>query len=114
MEPPRDPDMLPGFDPERADTGDSGLSAAALATISALEEAGLLTGRHALTAQLLVAASKRAGMGLQEHKTTIATTNLLRLLVELLDKLPTADGAVSSEAEAFLKALAEAEAQARA
>lgn len=110
---PHDPDMLPGFVPDATTEADSGLRAAALATIESLRADGLLTGRHALTAQLLLATSERAGMGLQAGKTTIATTNLLRLLAELLEKLPVDETAVSDGAESFLRALAQAEADAR-
>jgi len=112
MTPP--PDYLPGFEPAATTAGDSGLRAAALATIDALTEAGALTPKHALTAQMLIATAERAGAGLHEPRTTIATTNLLRLLADLLDKLPLDNASVATEAEQFLKALADAEAAARA
>lgn len=113
MDSPDSPLMLPGFTPAATTAQDSGLRAAALATIDALRSADLLNARHALTAQLLLATAERAGIGLQQPKTSIATTNLLRLLADLLEKLPTDDAAISSEADAFLRALAEAEAAAR-
>jgi hypothetical protein len=81
--------------------------------VDALTEAGALTGRHALTAQLLVATAERAGYGLHEPRTTIATTNLLRLLADLLRELPLDTTSVGTEAEQFLRELAAAEAAAR-
>lgn len=102
--------MLPGFDPTATAKDDSGLRAAAISTLTALEESGQLTPRHALTAQLLLAVSERAGIGLQEPKTSIATTNLVRLAADLLDTLPIEEQGVADAAESFLSALAQAEA----
>lgn len=106
--------LLPGLDPAATSTPDSGLRAAAQATIDELRAAGLLTGRHALTAQMLIATADRAGRGLHEARTTIATTNLLRLLADLLDKLPAGDETVSDAAARFLQAINDADAEARA
>ncbi|MDU7361215.1 MAG: hypothetical protein E7L00_08430 [Propionibacteriaceae bacterium] len=103
---------LPGFEPEHIHSDDAGLGDAARATIGAYMEAGQLTGRHALTAQLLIATADRAGSGLREPKTSIATTNLVRLLADLLDRLPQADESVGDAAQQFLAALHEAEARA--
>lgn len=103
------PDMLPGFDPAATKASDSGLRAAAAATLDALRGEGLLSPKHALTAQLLIATAERAGAGLQSAKTSIATTNLIRLLLEVLDKLPVNDESVSDAAQQFLAALEAAE-----
>ena len=103
---------LPGFEPAATSRGDSGLRDAAIATLKALEDTGTLTPRDALTAQLLVATAERAGIGLQQPKTTIATANLLKLLTELLDRLPVRDEQVSDAAQQFLAAITAAEAEA--
>lgn len=102
---PEPAEMLPGFNPEATRSTDSGLRDAAAATIDALNAAGLLDAKHALTAQLLLAVSERAGIGLQAGKTTIATTNLIRLLADLIDRLPTGNDAVANSAAAFLAEL---------
>lgn len=107
-------EMLPGFDPGATARNDSGLRAAALATIDALNTAGLLDGKHAVLAQLLTATAERAGAGLQAVKTTIATTNLIRLLLDILDRLPSGDEAIADAATQFLAAIAEADAEAKA
>lgn len=108
------PPMLPGFDPEAMTASDSGLGAAARATLDALQAAGRLDAKHALSAQMLLAVATRAGKELQAPATTIATTNLLRLAADLLDRLPVDDaGDLGDETAAFLKAIAEADAAAR-
>ena len=109
MEIPAEAPTLPGFDPDAVDRGDSGLRAAAVATLQALKDAGLLQERHALHSQLLIALAARAGIGLQAGKTTIATTNLVRLVVDLLNELPTQDHGVADAAAEFLAALNDAE-----
>lgn len=106
--------MLPGFDPDGTSRNDSGLRAAALATLDALRAAGLLDGKHAVLAQLLAATAERAGMGLQAGKTTIATTNLIRLLLDILDRLPSGDAQIADAAAQFLAQIGAAEAQAKA
>lgn len=107
-------EMLPGFDVEAVKQPDAGLEAAARATIEALQADGVLTPRHALAAQLLVSISRSAGQGLQAGRTSIATTNLLRLAMDLLDKLPTTETEVSDEADKFLRLLLDAETAAKA
>lgn len=101
---------LPGLNLEATTDPDSGLRDAAVATLTALQDAGLLDPRHALQAQLLVAVSERAGIGLQAPKTTIATVTMLKLLTELLETLPVTDEQVSDAAAQFLAALQAAEA----
>ena len=109
-----DAEMLPGFNPAATARNDSGLRDAALATISALADAGLLDGKHAVLAQLLTATAERAGAGLQAVKTTIATTNLIRLLLDILDRLPSGDEAIADAATQFLAQIAAADAEAKA
>lgn len=101
--------VLPGFEPSATAQPDCGLRDAALATITAIYDEGLLAPRDALTAQMLIAAAERAGTGLQAPKTTIATVTLLKLLTELLDKLPVRTEAVADAATQFLAQIAAAE-----
>lgn len=105
---------LPGVDVDATTKGDAGLRAAALATLTTLEDSGLLTRSDALVSQLVLVLAEQAGRGLLASKVTIATTNMLRQLVELVDKLPKADDEVSDAAAQFLAALAAAEAEAKA
>ncbi len=101
-------EMLPGFNPgATATAGDAGLGDAAAATIDAARAAGDLTERHALHAQMLLVVAQRAGAGLCAPRTTIATTNLVRLAYELMENLPASSEQATDSAAEFFQRLRE-------
>ena len=66
----------------------SGIAGAALATVKALDEAQLLRPQDALTVQLVVELADAIGRGLSFGKVTVATSQLVRQLIDAMDKLP--------------------------
>lgn len=70
------------------DAGSSGIERAALETMRALDGAGLLTQRHALSCQLILELARAVGRGLAYGKVTVATATLARQLLEAIDTLP--------------------------
>lgn len=69
--------------------GDSHIEKSAQATLAALDQAGVLQPRHALTCQLVLELARAVGTGLTFGKVTIATATLAKQLMEAIDTLPT-------------------------
>lgn len=86
------------FPAEPADDG--GLGDAARRVIASLRDQDLILPEHELICALLIQLAYRVGVGLQQPRTSIATTNLARLLLDSLDKLPSA---IESGGEAWEK-----------
>jgi len=66
----------------------SGVARAALATVKALDEAELLRPQDALTVQLVVELADAIGRGLSFGKVSVATSQLVRQLLDAMDTLP--------------------------
>lgn len=77
---------------------DAGLEAAARNAVAYLREQGMIGPGDDLKVTLLLAVARRAGIGLTQPKTTIATTNLIRLMLDTLDSLPGTDMAPETDA----------------
>ncbi len=97
-EPPRhDPDgariWQPSLDgltvPEPAAGGT--LHAAAVASLAALDEAGVLAGQHALTAQLILNLSAAIDRALASGRLQVATSQSVRQLLDAIASLPAVD-----------------------
>ena len=57
-------------------------------TLSELAEAGLLTGKYQAMAAVLESAAVALDRGLMAPKVSVATTTIMKTLVETLDELP--------------------------
>lgn len=68
----------------------SGIAQAAVATVKALDEAELLRPQDALTVQLVMELADAIGRGLSFGKVSVATSQLVRQLIDAMDKLPQA------------------------
>lgn len=75
---------LPG---DQAQAG--GLEAAAIATLAALDEQGLLEPRHALLCQMVVRLAGALDRDMAAGKITVAASNAQRLLLDAFESLPT-------------------------
>jgi hypothetical protein len=78
----------------------SAIEKSAVTTIKALDSAGLLTDRHAVTCQLIIELSRAVGRGLAYGKVSVATATLAKQLLDAIDSLPV-PGAGDSDAAAF-------------
>lgn len=83
--------------------GPSGIAAAAVATVRALDEAELLRPQDALTVQLVLELASAIGRGLSYGKVSVATAQLTRQLIDAVEKLPQGAAAGDPLAEAFQK-----------
>ncbi|MDR1393452.1 MAG: hypothetical protein LBJ62_05750 [Bifidobacteriaceae bacterium] len=76
--------------------------------IDSLEAAGVLTGRHQITAVLIRKLARAVDKGLAEPRVSVATTHIVRELVEALASLPQS---VAGTSESWDRLLAELAAQ---
>ena len=102
---------LPGLTPPRSDP--SALVAAAVATIRALEDQGLLEPRHALQVQAILSLAEQIGAD-RSGKFTVAVGQGWRTLLDAIEQLPQPTAERSDEWDAMARAFAEADAAARA
>lgn len=94
-------DPLPIAGWQAPDMSDSPLVMAAQGTIDVLSERGLIDAAHALPCQLLLTLAGRVALELERPKITIAATNLLKALLDALERLPVAAEQGADELEAF-------------
>lgn len=85
----------------------SELEDAAKASIRALDEAGLLKPRHALTVRLILSLSRSLGMEMSRGKITVAMSQATKQLLDAWSTLPEPID-TSSEWDTFVEALANA------
>lgn len=57
-------------------------------TLEELSDAGLLTGKYVAMASVLESAAQALDRGLMAPKVSVATTTIMKTLVETLDELP--------------------------
>lgn len=102
---------LPGLTPPSSNTGS--LSKAAVASIAALEQDGLIEARHALTVQLILGLAQSLDGDLARGKITVAMSQATKQLLDAIDSLPTPDAGPSDEWDEMARAFAEADRRAR-
>lgn len=106
---PWQPELI-GVTPPKGEPGP--LLKAAQATISALEQDGLLTGRHAIQVQAILDLAEtlsREGRG----KLTVAVGQGWRTLLDMIEQLPQPEVASTDAWDDMLRAFAAAELEAR-
>lgn len=83
------------------------METSARASLAALDAAGLLSARHALTCQLILELARVIGAGVRTGKTA-AVAMAAKQLLEAIDSLPKPDETPVDGFDAFLKQIAEA------
>lgn len=102
---------LPGLTPPKGDP--TALVTAAVATVSALEQGGLLEDRHALTVQTILALAESIGRE-ASGKFTVAVGQGWRTLLDAIASLPEPATGPAADWDAMAAAFAEADRRARA
>lgn len=82
-------ESFPGFDP--FEDSPTALTDAARATLEDLAAAGHLTGAHALTCRLVMDLARSLDRGLAQGKVTVATSNLVKQMLDAIASLPGQD-----------------------
>ena len=102
-------DPVPLFEVTKPRVGPGRLETAARTTIQALRDAGIMGAAHELSAVLVIDLARSVDTGLSEAKVSIATTHMIRCLMDLMDNLPSAEAGTDAFAE-LLAAVREARA----
>ena len=101
---------LPGLDLSHSGgPGSTAMHDAAVATLQALDTEGLLEARHALTCQAVLQLSRSLDAGLNTGRVSVATSTLVKHLLEAYSMLPEpAESTVDAALEEMLAKFAQA------
>lgn len=84
--PPAIQEAFPGFDPFTPSA--SAMTDAARVTLEELAASGHLTKAHALTCRLIMDLAQALDRGLSQGRVTVATSNLVKQLLDAIASLP--------------------------